>query len=281
VYDKFLVYLASEKGLSKNTIEAYGRDLGQLRAHLGGKSLKKVGVDDLLLFLGKLKDRGLASSSICRASIVVRVFFRFLKREGHVDRDLGIFLDSGKMWQLLPDVLSTDEVQRLLDAPSTEDILGLRDRAIIHLLYACGIRVSELCNLDLLDVGADAICVLGKGGKERMVPVAEKALNCIDDYLNRRESTREEKIPLFVSKRGKRLDRTTVWSMIKHYAKPLNKRVSPHVLRHSFATHLLENGADLRIIQELLGHSHIATTDRYTHVSKKHLIDSFDKFHPR
>jgi integrase/recombinase XerD len=189
------------------------------------------------------------------------------------------------MWQLIPEVLSVAEVDALLKAPDVATAAGARDRAVLQVIYACGLRVSEACGLNLQDVGDQIVRVRGKGGKERVVPIAKSAVEAIDDYLTRfrQEGERAKHPPLFVSEKGKRIDRILVWKRVKHYAEiaGIRKEISPHTLRHSFATHLLENGADLRVIQEMLGHSNIQTTDRYTHISQRHLAEAFEAFHPR
>ena len=186
------------------------------------------------------------------------------------------------MWQLIPEVLTAQEVERLLGAPGDGEE-EVRDKAVLETLYATGIRVSELCNLDIHDVGENTVRVVGKGGKERIVPIGEEAIAAIDTYLGNYRHDKGDHRPLFVSKRGKRMSRVTVWEKVKFYARKvgIEKEVSPHTLRHSFATHLLDHGADLRVIQEMLGHADIGTTDRYTHLSKKRLFDAFDTFHPR
>jgi integrase/recombinase XerD len=214
--------------------------------------------------------------------IAVKVFFRYLKREGMIPQDPTLHLDTPKLWQLIPEVLSCEEVERLLAAPDQESPVGARDRAILEVLYASGLRVSEVCSLNIQDLDDTTLRVKGKGGKERVVPIAEVAVKAVDDYLTRFRGEQEEEA-LFLNERGKRMDRQLVWKQIKFYAKKagIDKRISPHTLRHSFATHLLDNGADLRVIQEMLGHASIATTDRYTHVSQHHLKSAFDAFHPR
>ena len=279
----FLLYISSEKGLANATCEAYQKDINDLQEFVGAKSLCSVTQTDLVGFLSFLKTKGLASSSICRASIAIKVFYRFLRKEGAVEKDLSLFLQTPKIWQLIPDVLDAFEVDALLKTPRIDTKLGLRDSSILHLFYATGIRVSELIGLNILDIGDESILVRGKGSKERLVPVASSALALVDQYLLTRKDVDTDKAPLFTSNKGMRLDRVRIWSMIKKYAKQagITKEVSPHSLRHSFATHLLENGADLRVIQEMLGHSSVATTDRYTHISQKHLSNSFDQFHPR
>ncbi|MBS0628514.1 MAG: site-specific tyrosine recombinase XerD [Verrucomicrobia bacterium] len=280
----FLVYLASEKGLAQNTLIAYETDLLAFIKFLGDKDLKLVSKKDVIGFIEFKQKKGLASSSLCRALIAIKVFFRFLKKESLLQIEEIAFLESPKIWQLIPEVLSLEEVDLLLKAPDVKSFLGCRDRAILEVMYASGLRVSEVCNLDFLDVGEESVRVKGKGGKERIVPIAKASLARVDEYLVKfRDQSKELIEALFVTTKGKRIDRVNVWNRIKLYAKKagLEKNISPHTLRHSFATHLLENGADLRVIQEMLGHAHIATTDRYTHISQKHLTTSFDSFHPR
>ncbi len=284
--DAFLVYLGSEKGLRVNSIDAYRQDLAHFVKYYveaKGTDLSGLGQDDLLLYLEGVKGKGYASSTICRMLVSLKLFCRFIQQEGFIRRDVHLYFDTPKLWRLVPEVLSCTEVSDLLCAPG-DDLLGMRDRALFDVLYSCGLRVSEVCNLDLYDVSDHAVRVLGKGGKERVVPIAKKATESIDRYLSAFEKMRaQNEKALFLSHRGKRLERTAVWQRLKHYAKEvgIEKKISPHTLRHSFATHLLENGADLRVIQELLGHSSIATTDRYTHLQQRHLIDAFDRFHPR
>lgn len=284
----FVSYLASERGLSPHTIEAYQRDIQDFCAFLqlkNNKSWDQVDQQQWIDFLGQKKTQGYASASLCRALIALKVFFRFLKREGVVRLNPGADLETPKLWQIIPEVLSPEEIELLLAQPNLEIWAGVRDRAILEVLYASGLRVSELCQLDLYDVGEEYIRVKGKGGKERMVPIGSKAVIALDRYLGFHDlpKTQERQPPLFVTTRGKRIDRVSVWAMVKRYAKlaGISKDISPHTFRHSFATHLLDNGADLRIIQELLGHANISSTDRYTHVSNIHLQEAFQAFHPR
>jgi integrase/recombinase XerD len=217
--------------------------------------------------------------------VAVKMLFRFLKREKAITKDVTLHLDSPRMWQLIPEVLTVAEVEALLDAPDTDSSIGSRDKAVLQTIYASGLRVSEVCGLNLQDVDDEVVRIKGKGGKERVVPIAKAAVDAIDHYLQyyRQDSSDAKQVPLFVSEKGKRIDRILVWKRIKHYAKcaDIQKEISPHTLRHSFATHLLENGADLRVIQEMLGHSNISTTDRYTHISQRHLAEAFAAFHPR
>ncbi|MCK4934837.1 MAG: site-specific tyrosine recombinase XerD [Simkaniaceae bacterium] len=283
----FLSYIASEKGLAKNTIEAYERDLQAFMQHLKISridALSKVTEKDIINFLATLQQKMQASSSICRAFVAIKVFFRFLRREKELLSDVTFHLDSPKLWQLIPEVLTINEVETLLKTPNPESAIGARDQAILEVLYATGIRVSELCSLNLHDVDEKQIRVIGKGRKERLVPIAKAANLAIDHYLlHHRKESKEKNPPLFLSQKGKRIDRMTIWSRVKYYGKKggIEKNISPHTLRHSFATHLLENGADLRIIQEMLGHADIGTTERYTHLSGKHIRDAFTLHHPR
>ncbi len=283
---EFLSYLGAEKGLRPNTLESYARDIRFLFQFLSAQNhtvISSVHTDHILAFLGKMKDKKYAEASLCRLVVSLKVFFRYLKRENVIPKDPTLHLDSPKFWQLVPEVLTIDEVSNLLSIPKVDALIGARDRAILEVLYASGLRVSEVCSLNLFDVADDYVRVKGKGNKERVVPIAKQAVLAIDFYLAnfRKDSEKEE--ALFLSVKGKRIDRITIWERIKFYAKKAGivKNISPHTLRHSFATHLLENGADLRVIQEMLGHASIGTTDRYTHISHKHLHEAFSQFHPR
>ncbi len=271
--EEFLVYLRSEKGLAPNTLESYERDIKKLVLFLEGRGLD---VELLYQFFSSLK---LASSSLARAMIALRVFFRFLLREGLIAIDMTAYFDTPKMWQLIPEVMTQAEVERLLMAAPTSGFVGLRDCAILEVLYASGLRVTELCQLKIQDVGDESVRVFGKGSKERLVPIGRRAILAIDAYLALRD---DQEPTLFLTTRGKPLDRILVWRMIKKMGKEagISKTISPHTLRHSFATHLLEGGADLRVIQEMLGHATIATTDRYTHVSSKAVQTSFNRHSP-
>ncbi len=280
----FLDYLRCEKGLSANTIEAYGRDVAAFASTAGVNDPKAIPAGAILGFLSHLKEKGFASSSICRALVAVKVFFRYLRKEGIVELDPSRYFDTPKMWQLIPEVLTVEEVDALLAQPESADFIGARDKAILEVLYATGIRVSELCGLRICDMDDSFVKVKGKGKKERIVPIGKRAVEAVDAYLSAfRQQSEEENGFLFVSSRGKPIDRVTVWSRVKAYARAagIRKSVSPHTLRHSFATHLLENGADLRLIQDMLGHEDIGTTDRYTHIASSRLKSAFHAFHPR
>jgi integrase/recombinase XerD len=283
--ESFLAYIGSERGLAPKTVEAYRHDLfllGRFLSENGGEGFEAVAREDLFSFLASLKKEGYATASLSRTLVAVKVFFRFLLKEGVIESDPTLHLESPKLWQLIPEVLDFDEVQALLSKPDPATAIGARDLAILEVLYASGLRVSEVCGLNIHDVDDEFVKVTGKGGKQRVVPIAPRAVKAIDRYLiDFRKSTPKEEA-LFVSMKGKRIERTVVWARLKQYALAagIQKNISPHTLRHSFATHLLENGADLRIIQELLGHASISTTDRYTHIEQSHLKKSFEKFHP-
>jgi integrase/recombinase XerD len=286
--DDFLSYLGSEKGLAQNTLIAYRRDIEMFLSLLKERGISLIGrvqEEDVIIFLSALKTKSYATSSICRTIVAIKMFFRFLKREKVIEKEITLHLDVPRMWQLIPEVLTVAEVEELLHSPDTSTFIGARDQAVLQVIYASGLRVSEVCGLDLQDVDDLIVRVRGKGGKERIVPIAKSAVDAVDHYLvyYRYPVNSEKAVPLFVSEKGKRIDRTLVWKRIKLYAKlaGIKKEISPHTLRHSFATHLLENGADLRVIQEMLGHSNISTTDRYTHISQRHLAEAFEAFHPR
>ncbi|MFT4553000.1 MAG: integrase/recombinase XerD [Chlamydiales bacterium] len=284
----FLSYIASEKGLAPNTVEAYGRDTAAFVEFLHSESVedfKLVTEDHVTSFLSHLRLKKYASSTICRVMIAIKVLFRFLKRESLVASNVTLYMDSPQLWQMIPEVLVQEEVENLLSCVSTSTSVGSRDRAILEILYASGLRVTELCTLKIYDVDDNFVRVMGKGRKERMVPIGKKAIKALDHYLlfYRCKYESEKQKSLFVTKSGKPIDRIMVWKLVKKYAKAagIKKEISPHTLRHSFATHLLENGADLRVIQELLGHADIKSTDRYTHMTYKHLKEAFESFHPR
>lgn len=277
---EFLTYLAAEKGLKPATLEAYSRDIkGFLPFASEGMQRESI-----VRYLEHMHAKKAAGSSIARRVACLKSFFHFLKKEGRIQEDLAIFLDTPAIWQKIPDVLSQEETLRLLEAPDASERDGSRDRAIFYILYACGLRVSELCGLNIQDLDDEWVRVKGKGGKERLVPVSKRAVDAVDHYLlHFRGEEKKKDGPLFIGPRGKRLTRTFVWLRIKYFAEQcgIAKCVSPHTLRHSFATHLLEGDADLRIIQELLGHASIATTDRYTHLTDSRLQKAFEQFHPR
>ncbi len=287
----FFDFLSVEKGLSKNTLMAYRRDLKGYLAFLdkkGAASLDSVNRKMIMDFLLNERDRGLNASSVARGLVAIRMFHRFLTEEGKIKEDVTEVLEAPKLWKHLPDYLSVQEVEALLKAPNPRKAQGIRDQACLELMYATGLRASEVAGLKIGHVNFDLgyIRVIGKGDKERIVPLGRTAKKSVQRYLKHtrpRWVKEDSEDALFVSRLGKKLSRQTVWMILKKYvhAAGLHKKVYPHILRHSFATHLLENGADLRVVQELLGHSDISTTQIYTHIEKSRLKNIHHKFHPR
>ncbi|MBI4970329.1 MAG: site-specific tyrosine recombinase XerD [Candidatus Omnitrophica bacterium] len=286
---QFLNYLAVEKLLAKNSLMAYERDLKDYLAFLEKtkiSDLADVNPKEIRDFLMQLKDRRLASSTISRHLVAVKIFHRFLVRERHLRRDTTSSLESPKTWKRLPYALSIQDVEKILKVPNARTDRGRRDRAILELFYATGMRVSEIVNLKLSDVNLESsfLKCTGKGNKERVIPLGHLAQEAIQSYLACERSKAKTKAPeLFISQQKKKISRQSLWKIIKQYGRGahINKRITPHTLRHSFATHLLERGADLRVVQELLGHSDISTTQIYTHISKDRLKGIHSKFHPR
>ncbi len=281
----FLDWIRIEKGYSPHTIVAYGRDLALFQRFMRESSQNLTSTSDPQLishFLCWLDKLPYIASSRARILAAMKAFFRFLKREGHLEKDIGRYFEAPKIWQKIPDALTVAEVEKLLKQPLGQDCIGARDLAMLELLYATGMRVSELCSLKISDVSDGFVKVRGKGNKERLIPVGQKAMVAIDAYLMqwRPEGPLEA---LFLTSRGRPMDRGTVWRQMKSYAlmAGLQGSISPHVLRHSFATHLLERGADLRLIQAMLGHEDIRTTDRYTHVAIDRVQTLFHALHPR
>lgn len=286
--EKFLQYLRVEKGASANTISAYRRDLLKLGRFLEAASLPLESIDHsaVVEFLSSLRREGLSERSITRATVALRGFFRFLLLDGFLSRDPGVNLETVRQWKRLPKFLTQDEVIRLLEGPNTDTDTGLRDRALLEVLYATGMRVSEVAAVRVADLNPDLgiALVLGKGSKERTVPLNQSATRAIMSYLPARARLLHPRSSplLFVDDDGGSLTRQRIWKLTAHYgAKAGIGRVSPHVLRHSFATHLLENSADLRSVQLLLGHSDISTTQIYTHVTGERLREIHKQFHPR
>ncbi|WP_075883617.1 site-specific tyrosine recombinase XerD [Candidatus Protochlamydia sp. W-9] len=285
--EDFFIYLASEKGLAQNTLEAYQRDLLSFVTFLKQRSVNnwsQIHLQAIIDYLALKQQQHYASASICRALIAIKVLFRFLKREGMITTNILLLIETPKLWQLIPDVLSLEEIDRILAIPNIQTWRGARDKAILETLYACGLRVSELCQLKIYDVNDTFVRVLGKGGKERIVPIGQQAIVAIDCYLSFREGGENSRNEfLFITKKSKPLTRALVWKLVKFYARQASifKSISPHTFRHTFATHLLDHGADLRVIQDMLGHASINSTDRYTHVSQIRLQQAFQAFHPR
>ncbi|MCS5498874.1 site-specific tyrosine recombinase XerD [Cnuibacter physcomitrellae] len=292
--DGFLRHITVERGLAANTVTAYRRDLVRYREWLAGAGIAAPGdvtESDVGLFAQWLRtpEGGtLSAASVARILSSVRALHRYLAEEGAVEADVTREVRPPKLGMRLPKAISIEQMERLLQAPSSDDPVGIRDRALLEMLYATGARVSELVGLDVDDVdGGDIIRVTGKGSKQRLVPVGRYAREALDTYLVRVRpefSTRGRATPaLFLGIRGQRLTRQGAWLVIQAAARKadLEAHVSPHTFRHSFATHLLQGGADVRVVQDLLGHSSVATTQIYTHVSADSLIDMYQTAHPR
>lgn len=289
--DIFLNYLRVEKGLADNTLAAYSRDLASYARFLqqaGCEDLALVDRDHLLAFLSQLKDDGLASRSRSRVLSALRGLHRFLVREHCLDQDPTSLIESPRTIRSLPELLSLSEVDRLLAAPVGASDLVLRDRAMLEVLYATGMRVSELVGLRLADLKLDIGCLnaFGKGSKQRLIPLGDIALEALNVYLEmaRGQLQRDDVVAeVFLNRRGKSMSRQGFWKNLKAYALKagITKSVYPHMLRHSFATHLLDNGADLRAVQAMLGHADISTTQIYTHVVQERLKKVHHQFHPR
>jgi integrase/recombinase XerD len=289
--DHYLSFLTVEKGLSPNTLESYSRDLQDFMAYLaeqGLPGLADIQATAILGYLIHLRHRGLTPTSRARHLVTLRGFFRFLHQEKILPHDPAALIELPKAGRHLPGVLSGREIRALLAAPPLDRPVGLRDAAMLELLYAAGLRVSELIRLKVLDLNFDAgfVRVFGKGGKERVVPIGRPALSVLNRYLDQARPLLlkgEASTFLFVARRGRPLSRQGFWKLLKKYAVQAGIRhpVSPHTLRHSFASHLLEGGADLRVVQMMLGHADIATTQIYTHVSMERLQSIHQKYHPR
>lgn len=286
----FLDFARVEKGLASNSIQSYQRDLGEFSAflHSQSKPLPQVDRNDIRVFLKALYDRDLAPRSVARHLVSLRNLFRFLVREGRLTSDPTAGVEAPRLDQSLPKYLTTEEVEQLLTQPDVSTPLGLRDKAMLELLYATGMRVSELVRVGAADFDMELgiIRCLGKGNKERLIPVGKSALRAVDAYLKagRALLVKRRISPwLFVNRRGSALSRVGFWKILAGYGRRagLATGLTPHLVRHSFATHLLERGADLRSIQLMLGHSDISTTQIYTHVLKERLKEVYQSHHPR
>jgi integrase/recombinase XerD len=289
--EEFRDYLQFERGLSPRTLDAYGRDLQRLvdySGRLGVDNVAKITPAQLREFVYDLKDQGLQATSIRRTLSALRTYFGFLVAESHVIADPTEQVEMPKTWRRLPGVLSRDDVERILEAPEIGDRLYWRDKALLEFAYASGVRVSELASLKVRDVDLveGVATVFGKGSKERMVPIGRSAQRALDIYI--RESrpvlikTQGQGV-VFVNAQGRPLTRMGIWKILRKHVKRagVKKRVTPHTLRHCFATHLLEGGADLAAVQEMLGHADISTTQIYTHVDREYLRDVHKRYHPR
>jgi integrase/recombinase XerD len=287
---EFLSYIRVEKGLAQNTIFAYGRDLKSFLQFANERKLRTETVTraHVVDFLASLYHRGLDSRSVARYLVTLRHFFRFCILENYIREDPTLTIESPKFRHSLPEFLSIEEVDRLLAEPDVHTAWGLRDKAMIELLYSTGLRVSELCGVRIEDLQMELGCLrcIGKGNKERLVPVGKRAVAVITEYMKsaRRELLGDRISPhLFINRRGRPIDRVAFWKALQTYGRKagLLKSLTPHMLRHSFATHLLDRGADLRAVQMMLGHSDISTTQIYTHVVEERLKQVYKAHHPR
>lgn len=288
----FIHYLSVERGLAQNTLFSYERDITQYLQFLEKSGIvtltdsSKVHISNYLM---KLKQLGRASATLSRTMVSIRAFYQFLVRERMLEHDPSLHMETPKLEKRLPKVLTVQEVETLLEAPQTSTPNGMRDKAMLEVLYATGIRVSELISLDLqsVNLGMGFIRCIGKGSKERIIPLGRIASQYLSSYIESmrprllKKSKAEE--ALFINHLGTRITRQGFWKIIKRYAMEAHivKEITPHTLRHSFATHLLENGADLRAVQEMLGHADISTTQIYTHVTRTKMKEVYDRTHPR
>ena len=289
--DSFLDYLSVERALAKNTILAYRADLNLYLDFIDKRGIvvfSKATKNDIVEFMLFQKEQGISPVSISRRLAAIRMFHRFLARERVLKSDPTTLIDSPKLWKKVPDTLSLNEVEALISQPDVRNQQGARDKAILETLYATGMRVSELSNLKTDNVNSDIgfLRCIGKGNKERIIPLGKKAIHSIKRYLefSRQYFLKQKKSEyLFIGRSGARLSRQSIWKLIKRYAAEakIKKSIKVHTLRHSFATHLLERGADLRSVQEMLGHSNISTTQIYTHIDKERLKTIHKMFHPR
>lgn len=283
---EFLTYSQVEKGLARHTLDSYRRDLSRLErwSAKAGKPVADLSRPDLRKWIAQLSREGLAPSSVARAVSAARGFFRFLMLDGHIKNHPAEDLDTPQKFAYLPRFLNEDEIDLLFATPDISSEEGVRDRAMLELMYAAGLRVSELVNLKQteVDIHSGIINCHGKGSKERRVPVGKSAIQWLQRYLTIKASYGRPAYPNLFLQRGKPLTRQLAWSIIKTYAEQVGlQNVSPHTLRHSFATHLLQHGADSRSVQALLGHSDISTTQIYTHITDRHLRNAYDNHHPR
>jgi len=289
--EEFITFISVERGLADNTLLAYRRDLNKYFLSLDARGIKSAGQvkkDDISEYIYQLKNAGLETTSICRNLAAIKMFHRFLVREGLAKEDPTSLIDTPKLWKRVPDVLSEIEVEAMLKTTEGRGWQRIRDRAILELFYASGMRVSELAGLRVDNMNFDVgyVRCMGKGKKERIVPVGKRARQAVQDYCDKvRPRLLKGKLSsdLFLSRLGKKMSRQSMWKLIKQCAAKANitKTIKPHTLRHSFATHLLQHGADLRSVQEMLGHSDISTTQIYTHVDRERLKTIHKQFHPR
>ena len=289
---EFSDYLRIEKRNSPHTVSAYRRDLSRFSAEFAGQKVDSVTTANIRDFLISLREQGLSPASVARSLSSIKSFFKYLCQDKQFQDNPAEILETPKRWRKLPDVLSSEDVDNLLKSPDLESVLGLRDKAMLEILYASGLRVSELINLQVsqLDMQVGYLRTLGKGSKERIVPIGAMAKRAVENYIlnsrpalvsSRKDGGKPEE--LFLTRRGRGMTRQGFWKLLKGYVTQANIRasVSPHTLRHAFATHLLERGADLRSVQQMLGHSDISTTQIYTHILGKRMLEIHQQFHPR
>jgi integrase/recombinase XerD len=287
----FLDYISFELGLSSNTLEAYEMDLISFVTFLESisiKTIEDVSRDDVLQYMLSERERGMKDTTISRRLVSIRLFFSYLAKNKIIPNNITDIMDFPKIAHVLPDFLTLDEVDNLLNAVSGKDIYSLRDKAILEMIYSTGLRVSELTNLKTENILSEELCIrcIGKGGKERIIPYGETARGILQVYMNKARpklQTEASKSFIFLTRTGRPMSRQRIWQLIKKYAidADIRKRISPHTLRHSFASHLLSKGGDLRVIQELLGHADIATTQIYTHVDTDKFKSAHSAFHIR
>ncbi len=289
--DEFLNFLVVERGLSKNTLEAYSRDLNKYIDYLEKHEISDVTQTSsyhIIAFFSTLAGKGLSSKTTARNLAAIRTFYRFLVNERYIEENPAMRVDSPKTWIKLPNTLALDEVERLLDQPDVTTPLGMRDSAMLELLYATGLRVSELISMSVNNINLEAgyLIAFGKGSKERIVPIGEEAAKKVKEYMiySRKRLLKNSRSSfIFVNRSGRPISRQGFWKLIKKYGLKagIKKNIAPHTLRHSFATHLLEGGADLRSVQTMLGHVDISTTQIYTHVTRERLKKLHSRLHPR
>jgi len=296
--ETFLNYISVERGLAKNTMLSYKDDLGFYMDFLQSRSINALSAtsrNDITNFMLNQKDKGISSSSISRRLAAIKSFYRFLVREKLLKSDPTSLIDSPKLWKKIPETLSLNEVSALINSPDLRQTQGIRDKAILETLYATGMRVSEAGNLKIDNINMDIgfLRCIGKGNKERVIPLGKKAIVSLKRYLEVSRPVLLKEVPnllnkkeneyLFLNRFGKKLSRQSIWKLLQRYglSAGIKKHIKPHILRHSFATHLLERGADLRSVQEMLGHANISTTQIYTHINKDRLKSIHRMFHPR
>ncbi|WP_438351333.1 site-specific tyrosine recombinase XerD [Paenibacillus sp. FA6] len=288
----FIRFMDEEKGLTRNTLESYERDLTQFLEFVDGReisSLKQINRSHILLYLRDLKQKGRAAATVTRKTVSIRSFFQYLLRESMVDQDPSLQMETPKLVKKAPHVLTVEEVDLLLSAPASSGPQGIRDKAMLELLYATGMKVSEIVSLDLQNIHTDLryLHCIGASGKERILPMNRVSAHYLDNYIKESRDKllkgNKEEQALFLNTLGSRLTRQGFWKILKKYANEtkINMDITPHTLRHSFATHLLDNGADIRSVQEMLGHADLSTTQVYSSMLKKNMKEQYDDHHPR